>query len=268
MKVEIDPRQKITKNAAKYYEKSKKYKNKIEGAKQAIEETKKQIKKIKEKGIQEEKEPKMLKKTSGWYTKYRWCKTTNDYLVIAGKNAEQNEKVVKNHLEKNDLYFHTLMPGAPSTILKNGKEAPEEDKKQAATFAASYSSAWKKGLGIAEVYHVEPEQVKTSAKSGEYLPTGSFRIEGKKNFHKNTELNIALTLIKGKLQAAPEEAIKSKTKDYVLLKPGNTEKNKASKLIKSILEKKFNVKLDTNWVLEKMPPNGCRIVKQTNQKPS
>lgn len=261
MKVKIDPRKKITENAAEYYEKSKKYKQKIEGAKEAIKETKKQIKKIKKQGIEEEKEKGMIKRVEEWYSKFRWCRTSNNYLVIAGKNAEQNEEIVKNYLEKDDLYFHTMTPGAPSTVLKEGKKASKEDRKQAAVFAASYSSAWKQGVGTAEVYHVEPDQVKTSAKSGEYLSTGSFRIKGKKNFYKNTELETAFTVIDKELQVAPKEALKGKTTEYILLKPGRTEKNKASKFIKKLLEKKFNVELDTNWVLEKMPPDGCRVVK-------
>lgn len=260
MKIKIDPDKKITENAARYYEKGKKYKAKIEGAEKAIEETKKLLKEAKKQKKEQKKELKKIKNPDEWYDKFHWFRTRNDYLVIAGKNAEQNQEIVRNYLENEDLYFHAVVEGAPSVVLKRGKKAPEEDKKEAAQFAGSYSSAWKDGFTVTDVYHVTPKQVKLGAGSGEYLGTGAFRIEGKKNFYKNTELKIAFTILEQQIQVAPPSALEGKINKYVLIQPGETEKNKASKKIKQKLVEKFNVKIDLNWVLEKMPPNGCRII--------
>ncbi len=261
MEVEIDPDKKITENAAKYYEKSKKYKKKIEGAKEAIKETKKLLKKAKEEQERQKEELKKVKKPDEWYDKFHWFRTRNDYLVIAGRNAEQNQEIVKNYMENKDLYFHAVVEGAPSVVMKKGKKAPEEDKKEAAQFAGSYSSAWKQGFNTTDVYHVEPSQVKLGAKSGEYLGTGAFRIKGEKNMYKNMKLEIAFTMLEKHIQVAPPTALQRKTDKFVLIRPGDTEKNKASKKIKQKLIEKFNVKIDLNWVLEKMPPDGCRVIK-------
>ncbi len=260
--IEIDPDKKITKNAAKYYEKSKKYKEKIEGAKEAIKETKKLIKKAKKKEQTKEEQLKKIKRNDEWYSKFHWFKTSNDHLVIAGKNADQNEEIVKNYMEKEDLYFHADVQGAPSVILKKGKEAEEKDMEQTAVFAGSYSSAWKQGVGTTDVYQVEPDQVKLGAESGEYMGKGSFMIKGEKKYYRNTELKIAFTIQNSEIKVAPPQKFKEEginKQKLVLLRPGDTEKNKASKQIKQKLIQKFNVKIDLNWILERMPPNGCLV---------
>ncbi len=260
--VEIDPRKKITDNAAKYYEESKKYKEKIEGAKKAIKETKKLIKKAKKKEKTKEEQLRKIKRNNEWYSKFHWFKTSNDHLVIAGKNADQNEEIVKNYMEEEDLYFHADVQGAPSVILKKGKEAEEKDLRETAVFAGSYSAAWKQGVGTADVYQVEPNQVKLGAESGEYMGKGAFLIKGEKNYYRNTELKIAFTIQENEIKVAPPETFKEREineQKLVLLRPGDTEKNKASKQIKKKLIEKFNVKIDLNWVLERMPPNGCRV---------
>jgi len=262
VKIEIDPHKKITKNAAKYYEKSKKYKEKIEGAKKAIKETKKLIKKAKKQEKTKKKKLKKIKKNKEWYSKFHWFKTTNDFLVIAGKNAGQNEEIVKNYMEEEDLYFHADVQGAPSTILKKGKKAEKKDLEETAKFAGSYSSAWKQGIGTIDVYHVKPNQVKLGAESGEYMGKGSFMIKGNKTYYRNTELEIAFTIKENEIKVAPPNTFKNKgvnEQKLILLRPGETEKNKASKQIKQKLIKKFNVKIDLNWVLERMPPNGCIV---------
>lgn len=260
MEIEIDPDKKITQNAAKYYEESKKYKKKIKGAKEAIKETKKLLRKEKKRDSNKKEELKKIKGCDEWYDKFHWCKTSNNCLVIAGRNAEQNQELVKNYMEEQDLYFHAKIQGAPSVILKEGKEASKKDKEEAAVFAGSYSSAWKQGVGTAEVYHVKPNQVKLGAESGEYMGTGAFRIKGEKSFHRSTELEIAFTILQDQIRVGPPTAIKQQTDKYVLLRPGDTEKNKASKKIKRKLIELFNVKIDLNWILKKMPPDGCRVV--------
>lgn len=262
VKIEIDPNRKITKNAAKYYEKGKKYKGKIEGAKKAIKETKKLIKKAKKAEKTKKEKLKKIKKNREWYSKFHWFKTTNDFLVVAGKNADQNEEIVKNYMEEEDLYFHADVHGAPSTVIKKGKKAKKTDLEETSVFAGSYSSAWKQGVGTTDVYHVEPSQVKLGAESGEHMGKGSFMIKGKKNYYRNTELKIAFTIEGNEIKVAPLETFEKKgisKQKLVLLRPGETEKNKASKQIKKKLIEKFNVKIDLNWILERMPPNGCIV---------
>lgn len=54
-----------------------------------------------------------------WFEKFDWFISSENYLVIAGKNAQQNEVLVKRYLNKGDLFMHTDMPGAAVTVIKN-----------------------------------------------------------------------------------------------------------------------------------------------------
>jgi len=95
---------------------------------------------------------------------------------------QQNEQIVKKHMDPHDIYFHADMHGASSVVLKNPTKSPVPSFSlvQAAGFTVCRSSAWKtKTPGSA--YWVFGHQVSKTPPTGEYLPTGSFMIRGKKN---------------------------------------------------------------------------------------
>jgi len=76
--------------------------------------------------------------------KYRKFTTSSGKLVLAGKNAEQNEKVV-NESGKNEYLLHTEAPGSPFCNIKSDfKDVSKEDLNETAIFCAKYSQAWKK----------------------------------------------------------------------------------------------------------------------------
>jgi len=41
-----------------------------------------------------------------WYEKFRWFISSDDFLILGGRDATSNEIVIKKHTEKNDLVFH------------------------------------------------------------------------------------------------------------------------------------------------------------------
>ena len=59
-----------------------------------------------------------------WFERFHWFVTSENVLVVAGRDAQQNELLVKRHLSKGDLYVHADLRGAASTIVKN----PQPDK--------------------------------------------------------------------------------------------------------------------------------------------
>ena len=63
-------------------------------------------------------EKKLPKKKSSkkWYEKFRWFKTSDGFLVIAGRDTSQNEAIVRKHLSPNDIFLHTVAPGGPVTV--------------------------------------------------------------------------------------------------------------------------------------------------------
>ena len=49
-----------------------------------------------------------------WFEKFDWFISSENYLIISGKNAQQNEELVKTYLGKRDVYVHSEMAGSAS----------------------------------------------------------------------------------------------------------------------------------------------------------
>ena len=54
-----------------------------------------------------------------WFDKFKWFITSEGYLVLLGKDMNQNELLVKKYLEKTDIYLHSENHGSGSCIIKN-----------------------------------------------------------------------------------------------------------------------------------------------------
>lgn len=73
---------------------------------------------------------------------FRQYKTSTGNKVVAGKNAEQNEVLVKKFVGKNNIIMHTAKPGSSFSVLLG--KAKKGDLKEVAVFTAKYSQTWKK----------------------------------------------------------------------------------------------------------------------------
>jgi predicted ribosome quality control (RQC) complex YloA/Tae2 family protein len=249
MDIKIDFDKSAGKNADTKYKLKDKYDSKIKGLKKAIQSTKQKLEALKNHNLnkEEKKYTKIKNIKKEWYEKYRWFFTSNNKLVICGKDAKNNEEVVKKHLLDNDLYFHADLQGAPHTILKEGLHSDIEDKNQAAKFALCFSSAWKSKIYSADVYSVKADQVTKTAKSGESLATGAFVIKGKREyFHKvSLELSIGYSKKLNKVIIGPKKAI-TKQSDFIFnIVPGDLKKSDfAKKLQEKFKLKNIDVSLD------------------------
>ncbi len=230
--IELDPRLSIFENLDIIYKKIKGLKKKIARLEKQIEENKKKLREVSDRvAIEKKIIEKRVRKS--WYEKFRWFFTSNNFLLIAGKDATSNESLIRKYLEKNDLVFHADIHGSPFGILKNGQNAGEEDIYEAAKFIASYSRAWKIKLNSLEVYYVYPNQVSKKAPAGEYLPKGSFMIYGPRNYLR-VELEIAIGFKEDLIPGVPE-SVSKKTDKYVILIPGDIKPLEIAKKIAKIL---------------------------------
>jgi predicted ribosome quality control (RQC) complex YloA/Tae2 family protein len=127
-----------------------------------------------------------------WFEKFNWFITRTRELVVGGKDAKQNEQVVKKYLGETDTYFHAEMAGASSVVLKG--RGSEEGRAAAAAMAMCLSKAWESNV-VVPVFSVKGSQVNRAAPSGEHLKTGSFMIEGKKEFHYPHRMEYGFTLM-------------------------------------------------------------------------
>jgi predicted ribosome quality control (RQC) complex YloA/Tae2 family protein len=269
MKLDINYTLTAGRNAEEKYLERNKYKSKLSGAIKAIEITNKKIA-LQDKNISEKiKEKVSLKKKieikKEWFHKFRFFFTTNNFLVLGGKDTKNNDFLIKKYLKENDLYFHAEIHGAPHVILKNDlkKEVPDIDKEEAACFALIFSSAWKNKAFSTEVYSVLPDQVSKTANTGESVGAGAFVIRGKRDYYK--KLNLKLKLIyddKKGLYPFPVlfTSENNKSKDDIFLVPGDLKKSDASKEIKNIFIKR-KISLSQEEIDASLPPGSFEILK-------
>ncbi|HEY3094949.1 MAG TPA: ribosome rescue protein RqcH, partial [Nitrososphaera sp.] len=177
-----------------------------------------------------------------WYERYRWFVTTDGLLAIGGRDASSNSALIRKHLTEDDIVFHAEVHGSPFFIVKNAAAPAKESRidsslLQVAKATVSFSRAWKDGLSSADAYWVMPEQVKKGAPTGQFLPKGSFVIEGKRNYLKGVEIRLAIGIVqlnnRETLVCGPEEAIKNRAMFYAVLLQGGMDPMTAAKKAKS-----------------------------------
>ena len=84
----------------KLYKDIKIIKNKCTKAEEHYEKNRK-----KKKIINKNKSEKIKLDSSSWYQKFHWWITKNNFLVVGGKNSDDNEKIVKTYMKESDYYF-------------------------------------------------------------------------------------------------------------------------------------------------------------------
>ena len=197
-----------------------------------------------------------IKRNEQWYERFRWFHTTDGYLVIGGRNADQNEELVKKYMSRGDKFFHAEAHGAPVTILKatgpsekaKDVDFPAETLNQAATFAVSHSSVWKSGQFAGDAYMVDPDQVSKTPESGEYIEKGSFVIRGDRTYFNDVEVDLAVGIQcapQTQVVGGPTAAVEKAAETYLRLQPGKYAQNDMAKRCYRQLKDRF---ADTTFV--------------------
>jgi predicted ribosome quality control (RQC) complex YloA/Tae2 family protein len=230
-------RKTLYENAAEFYDLGKRAKQKSAGVLAALEESRRKLAEI-EKRVGEvealktaapaeamEELAKRKVESKEWFEKFRWFTSSNVFLVVAGKDAVSNEVLIKKHTEANDVVFHADIVGSPFVVVKTeGKELGEQVLREAGEFAAAFSRAWREGMGSADVYWIKPEQLSKSGPSGESVPHGAFAVSGKRNWMRGVPLKVAVGVVEdgeARFVGGPVDAVKAKTKTFVILGPGD-----------------------------------------------
>uniref|UniRef100_A0A671EHN3 Ribosome quality control complex subunit NEMF n=1 Tax=Rhinolophus ferrumequinum TaxID=59479 RepID=A0A671EHN3_RHIFE len=172
-------------NAKKYYDHkryaAKKTQKTVEAAEKAFKSAEKKTKQT----LKEVQTVTSIQKARKvyWFEKFLWFISSENYLIIGGRDQQQNEIIVKRYLTQGDIYVHADLHGATSCVIKNptGEPIPPRTLTEAGTMALCYSAAWDARI-ITSAWWVYHHQVSKTAPTGEYLTTGSFMIRGKKNF--------------------------------------------------------------------------------------
>ena len=299
--VTVDASMGVEKNADQHYTEAKRVEEKKEGAQAAIENTREELEEVEQRreeweaaesgeGVDEgddeaEQEdvdwltkPSIpVRQTEHWYEEYRWFRTSDDFLVIGGRNADQNEALVKKYLDRHDRFFHAQAHGGPVTILKaTGPSEPAKDVdfpdstlEEAAQFALSYSSVWKEGKFADDVYMVERDQVSKTPESGEYLEKGGFAIRGDRTYFEDVAAAVAVGIAcepETRVIGGPPSAIEPRAETSIRLEPGRYAQNDMAKMCYRELKDRFADETfvrkvaSADRIQEFLPPGGSRMV--------
>lgn len=175
-----------------------------------------------------------------WYERYRWFVTSDGYLVIGGRDASSNSAIIRKYMTENDIIFHAEIHGSPFFLVKNVNNQEKQNSgyvEETAQATISFSRAWKDGLSSGDAYWVFPNQVKKGAPTGQFLPKGSFVIEGKRNFCRGIELKLSIGLVqiekKYSIVCGPLNAVRKRSLVFASLLPGGTDQMNLAKRVKS-----------------------------------
>jgi len=159
-----------------------------------------------------------------WYERYHWFFSSNNVLVIAGKNARNNETILKRYTRPQDLVLHADF-NSPFAVIRNDANSvlPAETIYEAAVLVANYSEAWEKKMEKEKIkiFYVKPEQI--------YKPEGAekggFEINGEKKYLEKVEPRLSIgvqqeEIFKAKLISGPPTAVKAHTPYLVTIIPG------------------------------------------------
>ena len=296
----------VEKNADRLYQEAKRIQTKKEGALAALEDTREALEAVKDRREAWEaddaddaddgdstadvgsgddptdidwlaRESVPVKRSEEWYERFRWFHTTDGFLVIGGRNADQNEELVKKYMSRGDRFFHAQAHGAPVTILKaTGPSEPAKDiefptatLEQAATFAVSHSSVWKAGQFAGDAYMVEPDQVSKTPESGEYIEKGSFVIRGERTYFEDVAVDLAVGIQctpQTRVVGGPTPTVEMAAETHLRLEPGKYAQNDMAMRCYRQLKDRF---ADTTFVRkvasadriqEHLPAGGSNIV--------
>ncbi|XVH31935.1 ribosome rescue protein RqcH [Haloferacaceae archaeon DSL9] len=261
--VTVDATMGVEKNADRLYTEAKRIQEKKRGALEAIEDTREQLEAVERRRDEWEADddeaetdaedddreetdwlshPSIpVRQHEEWYERFRWFRTSDGFLVIGGRNAGQNEELVKKYMSKGDRFFHSQAHGGPVTILKaTGPSEParevdfaESTLREVAQFAVSYSSVWKDGRFAGDAYMVEPEQVSKTPESGEFLEKGAFAIRGDRTYFNDVGADLAVGITcepDTRVIGGPSSAVETHAETSIALQPGMYAQNDMAKL--------------------------------------
>jgi predicted ribosome quality control (RQC) complex YloA/Tae2 family protein len=294
-RVEVEVTDGVEKNADRLYTEAKRIEEKKEGALAAIEDTREELAAVRARkeaweaeddeddDDEEQREVDWLSRSSipvrrsdHWYERFRWFETSDGYLVVGGRNADQNEELVKKYLSKHDRFLHAQAHGGPVTLLKASRPSepstpvdfPDATLAEAAQFAVAYSSVWKDGRHAGDAYLVTPDQVSKTPESGEYLEKGGFVIRGDRTYFRDVEARVAVGVqCEGETRVigGPPSAVDPRVVTSIHLEPGRYAQNDAAKMCYREFKTRFEDQsflrkvASPDRIQEFLPPGGSEL---------
>lgn len=218
-------------NAREYYEQRRNAAAKQEKTVQASEKAlKSQTQKIEtdlKKALKQEKTVLRAVRKPFWFEKFIYFISSDGYLVLGGKDLQQNDILYKKYLKKGDIFVHADLNGAAPVIIKNNPatpnaEIPPSTLSQAGNLSIATSSAWE-SKAVMSAWWVPSEQVSKTAPSGDYMQPGTFHIKGKKQFLPPAQLLLGFAIMFQISAESKARHLKHRLQDPVPVKDNTAE---------------------------------------------
>ncbi len=291
--VTLETSKTVHQNAQRYFDEARVQKNKAKGAQVALEETEKSLQKADKRAAKDAASGKLRGRQRSrrfWFEKHRWAMLSGGNLLIGGRDAKGNDVVVRKHLTSNDLYFHADLHGAPSCSLKlkdgfvasksesgvvpegvaslqivqnlgegldDARSLGESVLSEAAQMAVCWSRAWGSGGAAASAFHSRSSQVSKTTETGETLARGSFVVRGKRSWHRDMSLELAIGLAVVNGVPMPVSGVPATISEFcqrwAKVTPGRDKKENVANIISKATG------LAQEDLLSCLPPGNCSL---------
>lgn len=190
-------------NSTEYYDQKKTAASKedrtLQASTKALKSHEKKVAEDLKKGLKQEKDILRPVRKQQWFEKFIYFISSDGYLVLGGKDAQQNEIIYRKYLRKGDVYVHADLKGAAPMIIKNKPTTPDapippSTLSQAGHYSVCTSDAWE-SKAVMSAWWVPADQVNKSGHGGEFLAPGVFNIKGKKEFLPPAQLIVGLAVM-------------------------------------------------------------------------
>ena len=105
--------------------------------------------------------------------------------IFLGKDAENNDELVRTYKGKENIILHTAAPGSPFCVIES-LTPKKEDIKQAAIITSSKSQDWRENKSDVRVHQFTGKDVKKNF----FMKKGSWKLKSKPKIIKIKKLDI------------------------------------------------------------------------------
>ena len=176
-------------NAREYYDQkrtaaSKKEKTLLASAK-ALKSTQRKVEADLKKALKQEKQVLRPVRKAFWFEKFIHFLSSDGYLVLGARDAQQSDILYQKHLKKGDVWVHADLEGALPCVIKNraspNDPIPPSTLSQAGNLSVATSSAWE-SKAVMSAWWATNDEVTKRASTGDYLRPGNFEVKGEKKY--------------------------------------------------------------------------------------
>jgi predicted ribosome quality control (RQC) complex YloA/Tae2 family protein len=193
------------------------------------------------------RKPRVPRATKGrkWYETYRWFISSEGNVVVGGKNALQNDSLIKSRFKEGDAAFHADIHGAAFVIAKADQSGGvgQLTVKEAAEFAAAYSKAWSSGFTEVDVNQFASGSLSKTSPDGAKLPRGSFHASATEGTQEKVDVRLSIGVAvadvggvcEAKVLAGPLMPVRKSCRYFATIQPGAVDCNELAQKVKNAI---------------------------------